>query len=74
MAKYDIWFSFVGEDERHYTTGIGSYPSNEMIDDNNYDHQYALDCAHMFIDGYMDIKRITKEVDKDSIKILISKQ
>lgn len=74
MAKYDIWFSLIGDDERHYTTGIGSYPSDDQIDDNNYDYIYSLECALVFIDGYLDVERIKGRVDKGSIQVRISKE
>lgn len=70
MAYYRV--SFLLNGERHYTGGDASYPTQKDYESGDYAESSVLDCAMMFVSGYMDIMKLEGRVNPHTVAIQIS--
>ena len=69
MAKYDV--SFELNSEKHFTNGEINYPTKENYVSKNYSEEISKDWAFVFIDNYVDTKKIDKKIHPLNVSFTI---
>lgn len=70
MAYYKV--SFLLNGERYHTGGDASYPTQKDYESGDYAESSVLDCAMMFVSGYMDAMKLEGSVNPRTVTISIS--
>lgn len=65
MANYIINFALNGE--RYFTRGEMNYPTKEDFDSKNYSKEKAREIAIVFIQTYMNVKQISKDIHPTNV-------